>query len=148
MTSAPKSFAGNGLENPSCWWTKWSKVREPTLRCGCSIGPDESTISLREKRPCITYENVYKALTTDNVSFDDTQVFIRDSFDHYFDRIEEVEHFINIKLILFEDIQDTQIYYVVRLRRNKSVFETFMLDYGYDGALKFFERYKIWNEVD
>jgi len=81
------------------------------------------------------------------LSFDGKEAFIRDCFDHCFDGLERINHFITIDLINFSDVEAPMRYYVNLLAEHKSAYQGFMTEYGFDGALQFCERYPEWRDA-
>lgn len=75
--------------------------------------------------------------------FDDKETFIRDCFDEFFDSIEDIEHYIIIHIIEFEDVKISLKYYI-DIILNKPQFEKavkdFMKAYNYNLALNFIAR--------
>ncbi len=100
------------------------------------------------RRETVTYQEVYYALRTTNTVFEDgKEVYIRDCFDHFFDCLEELEHFISIDLIRFEDVEGGLLYYIDKMMDNKSAFDGFMREYRYNKALAFVDRFDRWRKA-
>jgi hypothetical protein len=74
------------------------------------------------------------ALRTDRLSFDHKQIFIRDCFEELFDRIEQLQHFVNIGLLHFDDVALPLEYYARKIVADLPSFEPFLLEYGYPNA--------------
>jgi hypothetical protein len=72
--------------------------------------------------------------------------FIRDAYDALFDKIERLEHFIQIDLIRFKDVAEPLRYYVVKLaaRDERPVIERFIATYGFTEAQSFLNRFREW----
>ncbi len=75
--------------------------------------------------------------------------FIRDAYDELFDGFERLEHFIRIKLILFEDVKQPLSYYVGKLavQEERVVIQPFLKEYGFQLAQDFLHRFPVWNEA-
>jgi hypothetical protein len=74
------------------------------------------------------------ALRTDRLAFDHKQMFIRDCFEELFDRIEQLQHFVNIGLLHFDDVALPLEYYARKIVADLPAFEPFLLEYGYPNA--------------
>ncbi|MFQ6029289.1 MAG: hypothetical protein ACE5Q6_17575 [Dehalococcoidia bacterium] len=96
------------------------------------------------KRAIIDTDTMRAALRTHPETFNDVEVYIRDCFDHFFDWLEQLEHFVAISLVRFEDLEDGVDYYVERLAWSPQVYQEFMRTYHYDKALRFLDRFPAW----
>ena len=85
-----------------------------------------------------------RALRTHYTGFDENEQFVRDSFDHLFDHLERAQHFLNIGLILFEDVENRYVYYVRLLNKRRAVFDDFLTVYDFALAKAFLGRFKDW----
>lgn len=99
----------------------------------------------------ITQEVRNNMLRTANTRFqpgDDGQ-YVRDAYDALFDAFARLEHFIAIKLILFEDIDQAFRYYVGKLgdAGNRSIFDDFLKTYGFGDAQAFLGRFSEWQKI-
>ena len=90
----------------------------------------------------ITRDEVWTALRVVNNEFSETERYIRDCFDHFFEKMQIIEHCISINLIKFEDVTYPFGYYAVKLELNKDGIEAFLKKYEYDKALNFLQRFK------
>ena len=91
------------------------------------------------------------ALRTTNTVFlqgkEDDADFIRDAFDELFDHFERAEHFIRIKLILFDDIQQPLSYHISKLagKDDREIYQKYLQEYGFQLAQDFLKRFPVWN---
>jgi hypothetical protein len=93
----------------------------------------------------ITHENVYHALRTTNLRFTDDEQYVRDCFDQLFDDFERMEHYLNIGLVNWDDIQGRLDYHVNLLARQRKIHEQFLRAYQFKLALLFLERFPQWS---
>jgi hypothetical protein len=88
------------------------------------------------------------ALRTTNTIFsqDDDSPFIRDAYDALFDGFERLEHFIRMKLIVFDDVEPAFRYYVEKMAasEDRTIFSSFLDAYGFELATEFLERFVPW----
>lgn len=88
------------------------------------------------------------ALRTTNTVFSpgDADPFIRDAYDALFDGFERLEHFIRIKLIMFDDVEQPLSYYVAKLAapEDRVVIRSFLQTYGFQSAQDFLDRFPSW----
>jgi len=89
----------------------------------------------------ITWDDMDKALRTNNLTFTDKEVHIRDSFDALFDGLEQLEHHLRTNLIALEDIRLPLEYYIAKIAGRKTTMEDFWSAYGYDLAGPFVQRF-------
>ena len=92
----------------------------------------------------VKWNDVYRALRTEDLNFTLTEVYIRDCFDSLFDDFERVEQFINSGLIAFDDVGPAIEYYVSRMSREQNIFEDFMGVYEFEDAIDFCRRFPAW----
>lgn len=93
----------------------------------------------------ITHDNMYYALRTSNTQFTDDEHYVRDCFDQLFDDFERIEHYLNIGLVNWEDIQGRLDYYVSLLARQKPIYEQFLATYQFKLALRLLSRFPQWS---
>lgn len=90
------------------------------------------------------------ALRTVHTTFDDdSEVFVRDCFDALFDGFQNLEHYLKIKLIVFEDLEQAFTYYAEKLS-DPAEFPTackFLKEYQFDDALDFLGRFGPWRKA-
>jgi hypothetical protein len=96
------------------------------------------------KEVVITWDDLYKALRTSDLSFNEKEAYIRDCADAFFDYLEHIEHFIESGLLIFVDVGKPIAYYVKEMNRSHDDFERFIVEYDYDRALKFLNRFDEW----
>ena len=79
-------------------------------------------------------------------AFDWQEMLYRDLFDHYFDYLERVNHYISIRLITTHDVANLR-YWLEQLAAprfvTEPVFEEFIQAYGYPGVLELGGRFGI-----
>lgn len=92
----------------------------------------------------ITTEDVLIGLRVNDLKFSAKEAFIRDCFDQFFERLEYMQHLINIDLIEFKDISGPIEYYIELMGNNKKVFYDFLTFYDYSGTLSLFEKFDHW----
>lgn len=99
-----------------------------------------------DRRVRIKREEVLRALRTDekDLAFTAKEVFIRDCFDSLLDALQRLEHYIEIGLIEFEDVQFPLEYTVAELSGMRSVIDRYIKDYGFRYADRFLNRYDFW----
>ncbi|MBL8190549.1 MAG: hypothetical protein JNK38_21200 [Acidobacteria bacterium] len=94
------------------------------------------------------YEEHRQVLRTDDPIFlpGDDGPFIRDAYDQLFDEFERLEHFIRIKLILFEDVRQRLSYYIdkLALQEERAAIQPFLQEYGFTLAQDFLTRFPVW----
>jgi hypothetical protein len=99
----------------------------------------------------ITHERRHCALRTRDTTFPpgDDSPFIRDAFDALFDGFERLEHFIQIGLIRFEDVENRLRYYVGKLAslEERPVMEEFIREYEFPLVRRFLARFEAWRVV-
>ena len=101
------------------------------------------------KRDSITRADLKKALSLDDSSFDDKKMFIRNGFDKLFDGFELIEHYIDLGLIRFEDVEIPLSYYVVKLNNRREFVGEYLDVYGYSLTQKLLARFKKeWPTAD
>jgi hypothetical protein len=90
----------------------------------------------------INFQEVCNALALHgNDPCGESQAYIRDCFDWFFYRIEQIEHYIRRGLIQFEDVQHVFRVYAREIAKHKEVFDGFLKFHEYDLARDFFARY-------
>lgn len=97
----------------------------------------------------VSPEDIRIALRTKNdLGFDNKQVYIRDCFDSLFNYIERIQHFIDIKLIDFEDVIFPINYYVLRIMYDQPyiIFKSYFRKYGYKKTEFFFEKLPAYKD--
>jgi hypothetical protein len=96
----------------------------------------------------IDHEARRLALRTTNTVFTpgDAGPFIRDAFDALFDGFERLEHFVRIKLIMFDDVEQPLSYYVAKLAdpEDRAVVRSFLQAYGFQLGQDFLDRFPPW----
>lgn len=83
-------------------------------------------------------------LRTVNLVFNPKEVYVRDCFDALFSQLDMIEHFINIRLIRFEDVQGFFKYYVQLIEKKHWIFCGFISCFGYKGTFNFLSRFPEW----
>lgn len=68
------------------------------------------------------------------------QKYIRDCFEEFYDKVLLMEHYVNIDFLHFSDVAVPLAYYAQIIVRSPSTYHPFLKDYGYEGALAFFEK--------
>lgn len=96
----------------------------------------------------ISYNEVINALNkNDKSDLTDKEVFIVDCFDWFFYLIDRIEHYIDNRLITFEDVNAPLKRYADKIRVDKEdkykIYKEFMEKNNYNMAVKFFERFKL-----
>jgi hypothetical protein len=90
------------------------------------------------------------ALRTEKTVFSPAsdEQFVRDAFDELFDGFERLEHFVQINLIQFEDVENQFSYYVDCITRHedREVFVRFMTAYNFRLGLAFLSRFPAWKD--
>lgn len=97
----------------------------------------------KQKLVTVSRKDITKALRTKNdYGFDDKEVYIRDCFDSLFNYFERIQHFIDIKLIDFQDVVFPVDYYVFRIMYDQPyiIFKCYFRKYGYRKTEVFFEQ--------
>ena len=76
--------------------------------------------------------------------------FVRDAFDGLFDGFERLEYFIEIKLIVFPDVEQSLSYYVGKLSNEdeRPVIELFLRAYYPQAAKDFLTRFPSWGGIN
>jgi hypothetical protein len=92
----------------------------------------------------IDHALMFRSLRPTSGPFSPDEQFVRDCFDELFDGFERLEHFVQIRLILFEDIDSRLRYYISLLARNKQVYQKFLKKYGFILACALLERFESW----
>jgi hypothetical protein len=87
-------------------------------------------------------------LRTNNLLFGPKEAYVRDCFDELFSFIEMIEHYMSTSLIRFEDMKTPFDYYIKRIAADRQVFENFLSFYGYEGVLKFLNRFQVWGTLN
>jgi hypothetical protein len=82
------------------------------------------------------------ALRVTDISFSETQKFIRTRFEALYDYLEQIEQLINLEVITFEDIETVFRYYMVRAIRPEICHVEFLEYYDYPKAKGFLKRFK------
>jgi hypothetical protein len=94
----------------------------------------------------LSTEAVLVALRTTNTHFQPDEMFVRDCFDRLFDYLERIEHYINISLITFEDVEHSLLYYVNIIASQKMVILAFLEEYNYKFTVQFLRRFPSWKD--
>lgn len=89
------------------------------------------------------------SLRTTDLNFDADEQFVRDCYDAFFDGIQSIEHYINIKLIEFADVVEPLGYYVEILASPAefSVMKRYLTEYKFSGALGLLGRFPAWQQA-
>jgi hypothetical protein len=82
----------------------------------------------------IRFRDVKNALRIEELSFEDKECFIRDCFEDLFDKLELIQHYINIDFLNFEDVKIPLRYYAEIIKGKLDEFEPFLDEYGYPNA--------------
>lgn len=97
-----------------------------------------------QKTGPITHEAMTKSLRTTNTQFTFDEQFVRDAFDQLFDGFERIEHYLAIKLVIWDDVSGRLEYYVSLLARRKPTFDAFLKTYGFTLAGRLLIRFSAW----
>jgi hypothetical protein len=103
------------------------------------------------ERDRITREELLTALRTDDLHFTPKEVYIRDCFDALLDVFQSLEHYINRKLITYEDVKYPLEYVIEELSGcNKQLgirprISKYITDYNFVYAATFINRYDFWS---
>lgn len=91
----------------------------------------------------------HQSLRTSDLSFDTDEQFVRDCYDAFFDGLQAIEHYINIKLIEFADVIEPLGYYVEILASPQefSVMKGYLTEYKFTGALGLLGRFSVWQRA-
>ena len=90
----------------------------------------------------IGYSDVLAALRLNKgEACDDRSRYIRDCFDWFFYRVDQIEHYIRRKLIQFDDVNVVFVSYARQVANHPEVFGGFLEFHEYDLARAFFARY-------
>jgi hypothetical protein len=94
----------------------------------------------------ISRDDLLVALRTDpaNSKFSKKEVFVRDCFDSLLDALQRLEHYIDIKLIDFDDVKDSLEYTVDELTGIRREIERYITAYNFHSAASFLDRYEQW----
>ena len=92
------------------------------------------------KNEVIWEKDYVKALRTNNLTFTDKEMFIRNSFDSLFYYMAMMEHYIKTDLILLEDVRFPLDYYLKIIKRHHDAFENFLTHYEQDRTASFIKR--------
>lgn len=87
----------------------------------------------------IRREEMLSALRTDNPNFTLKEMFVRDCFDVYLLRLEQIETAIEVELTKQEYVVDC-FYYITLMKHNWGVFEVYARYNGYMKAIKLADR--------
>jgi hypothetical protein len=93
----------------------------------------------------ITDEKMWNALRTKDTLFTDDEQYVRDCFDKLFDDFGDIEHYLSINLINWDDVRGRLDYYVSLLAKQKGVYKDFLVTYKFDLALQLLERFPQWS---
>jgi len=79
-------------------------------------------------------------------TFNSAEVIYRDAFDHFFNYLELINHYISIKLIATSDVSNLE-YWLKEIAcsrfTNKSIFKEFLEGYDYSGVIELMKRFNI-----
>lgn len=92
----------------------------------------------------IVVEDVVGALRTEDISFDLKEAYIRDCFDEFLDGLQRLEHYIDIDLIHFEDVEYPVAYYVEELTNLREPVERYLKKYDFTKTGAFLNRFEFW----
>jgi hypothetical protein len=87
-----------------------------------------------QERVSISWKDMLSALRTHPAVFDDTQVFIRDSFDTLFYFFERIHHQIAIGMTDIAAVRFPLRYYACRINENRAIFDNYLDTYTFAGA--------------
>jgi hypothetical protein len=102
------------------------------------------TFRVNDQPISISTATILASLRIDNLEFKPEESFIRDCFDSFFGHMQLIQHFLNVHLLEFEDVQYPFSYYAGLMAKQREVFRTFLLNYNYDLALRFLEHFDGW----
>jgi len=101
---------------------------------------------VEEKSLTIWFSDIGPALRTENLAFSDKEQFIRDCFDSLHDRFGRFEIYVQNRLVLLPDLSAYCRYYIGCMRPFKKGIESYLKEYGFDGAEAFLKRHKEWSD--
>lgn len=95
------------------------------------------------RKESITWNEMEAALRPHDESSDFTQkeVHIRDCFDKLLNGLEEVEHYLRLGLIEFEDVRYPLAYYIKKLKEHESAVRQFIEFYEFERAVTFIAKF-------
>jgi hypothetical protein len=93
------------------------------------------------KQEMITVDDMIVGLRTKDLTFNDKETFVRDSFDELFDGFQLIEHYLRIQLISFDDVKEPLGYYVQRLDEHRDAVNNYLRVFDYGLAQAFIERF-------
>ncbi|MGC3989304.1 MAG: hypothetical protein QM796_06430 [Chthoniobacteraceae bacterium] len=95
----------------------------------------------------ITLEETCSGLRVCNSIFTPKEVFIRDCFDEFFNRLGHLEHCISTGLIRFEDVRFPLDYYIGKLEPNHDVYDQYLVAYHFRRSISFIRRFKLTTQA-
>jgi hypothetical protein len=103
---------------------------------GREFGDDEESWYLEK-------DDVLSALRTSGDPFDDSEVFVRDAFDHLFWHLERIQHQIDVGLITLVHVKFPTGYLIAHMEENAEIYRGFLNAYSYSGVLKLWDAIKV-----
>ena len=88
----------------------------------------------------VSQADYLKALRVSDLHFDVKEKYIRDCFDYFFYFMATIEHYLDSKLVLLEDVVFPLDYYMRTIDKNRAVFDTFLDFYKLDRSARFMKR--------
>lgn len=97
----------------------------------------------------ITRDDVVDALRTDTSKpFTEKEIFVRDCYDNLLDALQALEHYIDRRLIAFEDVEYPLEYAVCELVGIRQSIEAYISAYEFRNAAQFLGRYERWRSAE
>lgn len=134
-------------------WKQANAAREMLNQMLAATKANDATIMLdwsgREfsisdtKKATISFAEVRQGLRTDNVSFNEKEVYIRDCAYAFLFHVELIEQAIRNELIAFKDVKFPMEYYIAAMRKNNvyNAYNQFIKEYDYKNAERFLARF-------
>jgi len=95
----------------------------------------------------ISFDEMIRALRTEDTNFSKKEEFIRDSFDGLFYHLGMLQHYVARELVEFEDVSHPIDYYVKLMAPNQQVYGAFLKTYGFHRTEKFMDRFEDWSRA-
>lgn len=91
----------------------------------------------------VTFPEMEQALRPHDATsnFTDKEVHIRDCFDKLLDVIEEIEHYLQLGLIEFEDVRYPFRYYIKKLNQHEAMVGRYIEFYEFERSAAFIARF-------
>jgi hypothetical protein len=99
---------------------------------------------VNDQQISINTATMLASLRIENLQFKPEETFVRDCFDAFFGHMEMIQHFLDVHLLEFEDVQYPFSYYAPLMAKHRKVFRTFLVTYNYNLARQFLEHFDGW----